>query len=58
MDYRNEARSIREMAAQVKNVEARDQLLQIAFLYEKLADLSDDSSQSAFPWATGQSDAV
>jgi len=42
IDYREEARAIRAMAGEVKNSQAQEQLLQIASLYEKLADLSDD----------------
>jgi hypothetical protein len=37
-DYREEARRIRTVALDVKNVHARVQLLLIASLYEKLAE--------------------
>jgi hypothetical protein len=37
-DYREEARRIRAIAVEVKNVHARVQLLLIASLYEKLAE--------------------
>jgi hypothetical protein len=37
-DYREEARRIRLVASDVKNVQARAQLLLIASLYEKLAE--------------------
>ena len=37
-DYREEARRIRAVAVDVKNMHARVQLLLIASLYEKLAE--------------------
>jgi hypothetical protein len=40
-DYRQEARNIRAKAREVRDAEARAQLLLIASLYEKLANLTD-----------------
>jgi hypothetical protein len=40
-DYRREARNIRAKARQLRDAEARAQLLLIASLYEKLAHLTD-----------------
>jgi hypothetical protein len=40
-DYRQEARDIRAMARELRDIEAREQLLVIASLYDKLAALSD-----------------
>jgi len=40
-DYRQEARNIRAKAREVHDAEARAQLLLIALLYEKLANLTD-----------------
>lgn len=40
-DYRREARVIRAKARQLHDAEARTQLLLIASLYEKLANLTD-----------------
>lgn len=40
-DYRREARVIRAKARQLHDVEARTQLLLIASLYEKLANLTE-----------------
>jgi hypothetical protein len=40
-DYRQEARNIRAKAQDLRDAEARAQLLLIASLYEKLADLTE-----------------
>jgi len=50
-DYRQEARSIRAKAREVRDAVARAQLLLIASLYDRLADLLNDlgpSLQSKF----------
>jgi hypothetical protein len=39
-DYRQEARNIRAKAREVRDAEARSQLLLIASLYDKLANLT------------------
>jgi hypothetical protein len=41
LDYRQEARSIRARAGELREIETREQLFMIASLYDKLADLSD-----------------
>jgi len=43
-DYRQEARKIRAAAWEVRDVEARAQLLLIASLYDKLADHSNKNA--------------
>ena len=45
-DYRQEARSIRAKAREVHDTVARAQLLLIASLYDKLADLLNDLGPS------------
>jgi hypothetical protein len=45
-DYRQEARSIRAKAREVHDTAARAQLLLIASLYDKLADLVHDLAPS------------
>jgi hypothetical protein len=65
-DYRQEARNIRAKASEMRDADARAQLLLIASLYDKLADLSNilpsleaklsDNSRTEDP--TGGTDAV
>ena len=66
-DYRREARIIRAKALEVHDAEARAQLLLIASLYDKLADLSNIlvpsleaklSGNSRAEDLTGETDAV
>jgi hypothetical protein len=45
-DYRQEARSIRATAREMQDPEARTQLLLIASLYDKLADLLSNFAPS------------
>jgi hypothetical protein len=59
LDYRQEARSIRAMASEVKNSNVQEQLLLIASLYDKLADLSAHALPPfKIESTTGRSDAV
>jgi hypothetical protein len=66
-DYRQEARIIRAKALEMHDAEAREQLLLIASLYDKLADLSNIlvpsmeaklSDNSRAEDVTGETDAV
>jgi hypothetical protein len=66
-DYRREARIIRAKALEMHDAEARAQLLLIASLYDKLADLSNIlvpsleaklSDDSRADDLTGETDAV
>jgi hypothetical protein len=62
LDYRQEAQSIRARASELRNPEIREQLLLIASLYDKLADLSDHDHdaipQLTLDCTTGSTDAV
>ena len=58
LDYRQEAQSIRARASQVRHPEIREQLLLIASLYDKLADMSDQSSPQLAVDCNGATDAV
>jgi hypothetical protein len=55
LDYRQEAQSIRAMASEIKDPKIREQLLLIASLYDKLAELADHAD-TRFPnwWPMAQ----
>jgi hypothetical protein len=58
-DCRQEAQSIRAMASEIKNPNVQGQLLLIASLYDKLADLSANAvTPLKINSATGGADAV
>jgi hypothetical protein len=61
-DYREEAQSIRAIASEMKNPKIQEQLLLIASLYDKLADIAEHAGHGGRPWAvgrrTGNTDAV
>jgi hypothetical protein len=62
LDCRQEAQSIRATAREMKNPKIREQLLLIASLYDRLADISDQTDravpQLAVDCTTGRPDAV
>jgi hypothetical protein len=59
LDYRQEAQSIRAMASEIKNSNVQEQLILIASLYDKLADLSAYAVPPLkIETTTGRSDAV
>jgi hypothetical protein len=52
-DYRQEAQSIRAIASEMKNPKIQEQLLLIASLYDKLADIAEHAGH-AVPSAVGR----
>jgi hypothetical protein len=62
LDCRQEAQSIRAMARDMKHPKIREQLLLIASLYDKLADISEQADRAvpllAVDCTTGRPDAV
>jgi hypothetical protein len=61
LDYRLEASSIRAMASEIKNPKVREQLLLIASLYDKLADIADHTDLTVPNFdvgTTGKTDTV
>jgi len=58
LDCRQEAQSIRAKASEVRHPQIREQLLLIASLYDKLADMSDQSSTAWAVDCKGATDAV
>jgi hypothetical protein len=53
-DYREEAQSIRAIASEMKNPKIQEQLLLIASLYDKLADIAEHAGRTVLPWAVGR----
>jgi hypothetical protein len=52
-EYREEAQSIRAIASEMKNPKIQVQLLLIASLYDKLADIAEHTHHAVPPWAVG-----
>jgi hypothetical protein len=53
-DYREEAQSIRAIASEMKDPKIQEQLLLIASLYDKLADIAEHAGHAVLPWAVGR----
>jgi hypothetical protein len=53
-DYRQEAQSIRAIASEMKNPKIQEQLLLIASLYDKLADIAEHAGRAVPPWAVAR----
>jgi hypothetical protein len=53
-DYRQEAQSIRAIASDMKNPKIQEQLLLIASLYDKLADIAEHAGHAVLPRAVGR----
>jgi len=53
-DYRQEAQSIRAIAGEMKNPKIQEQLLLIASLYDKLADIAEHAGHAVPPWAVSR----
>jgi hypothetical protein len=49
-DYRDEAQSIRAIASEMKNPQIQEQLLLIASLYDKLADIAEHAGRAVPQW--------
>jgi hypothetical protein len=53
-DYREEAQTIRAIASEMRNPKIQEQLLLIASLYDKLADIAEHAGHAVLPWAVGR----
>jgi hypothetical protein len=53
-DYREEAQTIRAIASEMKNPKIQEQLLLIASLYDKLADIAEHAGRAVPSWAVGR----
>jgi hypothetical protein len=53
-DYRQEAQSIRAIASDMKNPKIQEQLLLIASLYDKLADMAEHAGHAVLPRMVGR----